>query len=357
MLRLMVPFYAVLFLSSARAEAPLRTALHWTRARGAERCIDGRTLARRVEELTGPVFVAPAEAERALEGSIARTRRGYTARIASVVEGGRKTGERELSTKERDCHALDAALVFVLALTIDPELARTAPPELLAMFASELPPELALLDELEATPPTPAEVPEAPPPAPPPPSPAAPVPPPAARPSRPPTHVRIMLGAAWLGRTLPDWSPGPEATAQVDFPRFWPLSLTMRAFPRAVHLAVDAGSARFRAYALALATCPLDLGREAARFQGCLGGELTALRGSGEGFARSHTRTIWEPSLLAEALLHVALFRGFGLYGRAAGGVRLTRQRFAAEGATQREDVFTPARIGVTLSAGAAYAF
>jgi hypothetical protein len=61
--------------------------------------------------------------------------------------------------------------------------------------------------------------------------------------------------------------------------------------------------------------------------------------------------------MLAEALLHVSLFRGLGLYGRVAGGVRLTRQRFAAEGTAQREDVLTPGRIGVTLGFGAAYAF
>ncbi|MET0343634.1 MAG: hypothetical protein ABW252_21660 [Polyangiales bacterium] len=345
-----------LFAASAQADAPARTALHWTRGEGAERCIDGRALARRVEELTGPLFVAPAEAERGLEGSVARTRRGFSARIVNVSPSGGLSGERVLTTEQRDCRALDAALVFVVALTLDPELARTASPELLAAFASETPPDAALLAELEATPPAPVILPAPPEPEPPPP-PAPPLPPAPEPPKKAPTPIRLMLGAAWLGRTLRGWPLGPEAKAQVDFPQLWPLALTLRAFPTETTVTSDAGRARFRAYALAVATCPLTLTRGRTRVQGCAGAELTHLRGRGIDFARNRKGGTWEPALVAEAQLHVALVGGLGLYGAASVGVRLTRQRFAIDDGAERRNLLTPSRVGVTLSAGASYAF
>jgi len=350
----------------ALADEPEETALHWVRARGAERCIDPTSLAQRVEALTGPVFGRPADAERSLEGEIAPARRGFTVRIVSTSARGEKRGERTLASPDRDCRRLDAAIAFVLALTIDPALAqRGIPDEFLRLFGEEEPPEQSLLAELNAHPPAPLVLPDEPPAEAPPARPAEPPAPRPAEASAPPAPARsprarytAWVAGALLGRTLPRWMPGVEGVLEVDPRNAWPVALALRAFPVAREQPL-AGDARgdFTAYALALSTCPLALGSR-ARLQGCVGADLAYLRGQGtRGFARNHTDALWDPAAELALRAHVHLARGVGLVGQAASRIRITSQRFTGREGTTTQTVLEPARVGITLSAGLSYAF
>jgi hypothetical protein len=54
----------------AAAASPKRPSLHWVRDAGAEGCIDPRSLALRVAELSGRVWVEPASADVSIEGIV-----------------------------------------------------------------------------------------------------------------------------------------------------------------------------------------------------------------------------------------------------------------------------------------------
>src|SRR4051794_39124464 len=79
--RMFCVFYLLVFGMPADAAAQA-WGLHWTRAAGAEGCIDPTSLARRVEALTGPVFRSPSESERFIEGIIERDRPGFRVRLS-----------------------------------------------------------------------------------------------------------------------------------------------------------------------------------------------------------------------------------------------------------------------------------
>ncbi|MDB4973883.1 MAG: hypothetical protein JWN48_2224 [Myxococcaceae bacterium] len=143
--------------SSAAAQAIVlrRPALHWVRSDEAMSCIDPRTLAEHVEALIGPVLVRPSEAEHTIEGqvdSIAPGRLRVRVRVLDML--GNKVGEREFEQPANDCKVLTPAIVFVIGMAIDPEVAAHGlPPALLALLGtSDPPPGEALLDELERNP-------------------------------------------------------------------------------------------------------------------------------------------------------------------------------------------------------------
>jgi hypothetical protein len=134
-----------------QAPALQAPALHWTRAPGAEGCIDPASLALRVEQFTGPVLARPSGARRHIEGHIEpRAGGGYHARITVARGTEVPSGERVLDHASADCRALDGALSFVIAILIDPELSLEAlPPELLALASREVPAAELLVQELE----------------------------------------------------------------------------------------------------------------------------------------------------------------------------------------------------------------
>ena len=95
-----------------------------------------------------------------------------------------------LEQDARDCRELDGALVFIVAMMVDPSLSlERLPPELLALVSSEVPAEARLLAELQTSPlrPTRRSIPQEPQPVPAPVP--APVPPAEVPKSEPPVLV------------------------------------------------------------------------------------------------------------------------------------------------------------------------
>lgn len=349
------PCCALVIALGAKAEAPARTALHWVRAPGAEQCIDPRTLAMRVEALTGPVFVRPAEAERSLEAEIAPHGRAFRARIRSVQRDGAPRGERTVESEGPDCRAIDAALAFVLAVTVDPELAGGAvPDELRGLFAEEVAPEEQLLAELDANPPAPVLLPEAPEPAP-----LAPAsPPPPVLPVRPSARYVLSLAAGGLARTLPNLTPGLSLAGSIVYPRYVALALWTGLFPLSPAWQLDTGhEARFSAYAVGVGACPYAALGGRVRLGVCAGPELALLVGRGDGFTSDRTARLLDPALAASGGLTVGLSPRVGLLAHGGARVRITERRFVLEQVGERRGAFSPARIGVYFALGASVTF
>jgi hypothetical protein len=341
----------------AAAEAPARHALHWVRARGAERCIDPQQLAERVEALTGPAFVSPAQAEISLEGEIAPAGRGFRARLVSTGADGVQRGERVLASASSDCRWLDAALAFVIALTIDPGLSLSGQAaEFLAEFAQELAPEQALLAELTAQrspEPAPARdvLQEAAPP-------ASPSPPPIPPPSRPAARYVLGLAAATFGRSLPAWMFGVRASFMFDHARLWPLVLGASAFPSTKPQSTENGDAvTFQAYDAALSVCP-ELRWRTLGLRGCAGLALAYLHARGSSFEPNRQAEMWDPTLALGGALSLALGRSWSLGLDALMRVRLTDQSFELRGPSgERLPAHTPPRLGFLFSLGPHYEF
>src|SRR6185503_18471734 len=106
-------------------------ALSWSRADGARECIISNALARAVEARLGrSVFVSPAAAEFMLEARIEGGPSNWSATISLQDREGHRIGQRDLTSREKDCRALDQSLSLMLALAIDPNatLAVSGPP-------------------------------------------------------------------------------------------------------------------------------------------------------------------------------------------------------------------------------------
>jgi hypothetical protein len=349
---------------AARASAapPAGYALHWVRAEGAERCIDPRALAARVEALTGPVFVAPAAAEISFEGEIAPDGRGFRARLVSSRADGVPRGERILNTSSADCRALDAALAFVIALTIDPSMSLAGvPADVLGQFAQEVPPEQALLSELSAQSASAA------------PTAAAPLAASAEVPAAPSlsetahqaqaTRFRapryaVVLAAATLGRSMPDWRFGLRGSFSFDPLGFMPFVLSASAFPGDAPQALSSGqSASFQTYDAALSACPGLSGPKLSAY-GCLGFALGYQRAHGNDFDPNFTIALWDPALMLGVSFAVPLWRGLGLAVDAMMRVRLTSRGFAFRQPDQTiAPAHDPPRLGLLFSLGPRYAF
>lgn len=104
--------------SLAYGQATPTTALIWTRAPGAEACIDDTVLRAEVDaRLARTVFVA-SDAPLAIEGTIAPADPGFSVQL--VLRAGHEVlGERTLTSRRRRCDALDDSLVLMLALLVE----------------------------------------------------------------------------------------------------------------------------------------------------------------------------------------------------------------------------------------------
>src|SRR5690242_20041849 len=125
------------------AQAQQTSSLSWVRLPGAESCISTQALAERVEQRLGRrVFVSASQADLSLEGRVERVA-APPAFVANLVVSdplGRVLGRRVLRTAGTDCAQLEASLVLVIAIAIDPG----------ASLAAVLGPEQALSDQAKA---------------------------------------------------------------------------------------------------------------------------------------------------------------------------------------------------------------
>jgi hypothetical protein len=111
----------------ARAEEPATAALHFVRLPGTEDCVDGRTLAQRVErELGRQVFTSPATAGIFIEAAASRNEVGYAVVLRIFDAQGKALGTREVRSDKGECAELGDTVALVLAVMVDPEAVLSA---------------------------------------------------------------------------------------------------------------------------------------------------------------------------------------------------------------------------------------
>ncbi|WP_394832235.1 hypothetical protein LVJ94_37540 [Pendulispora rubella] len=167
----------------AAADEPPRVRLVYVRGPGTEKCPDERDLRNGVAARLGRDPFDD-HAERMVTARVSRARKILRARIEVHGPAGELYGERELSSKDKDCAELAEATELAIAIAIDPLGAMSPKP-----IVTEAPP----------TAPAPVDEPH-PPPAPPPQAPARvaePLPPPPPPPARP--HLQFHAEGGPVG--------------------------------------------------------------------------------------------------------------------------------------------------------------
>ena len=253
-------------------------ALHWVREPGAESCISPIELGRRVERTLGPVLVSAANAEISVEGSIRPAQEGFSVLIAVSNAAGQLIGQRTLEESATNCRKLDEALVFVIAVALDPDAALAELPiELSPMPGQD--PAAELLAELEArslpasssqhqaatrSRPLPLK---------------APAPPPsvsgkAAAPVSDAPHAMFAVGAdlALAGPLLPQLTVGAGGHFEVEPVTRWPFRLTaIYWWPQHVPAGVVDGTLTLRLWQVSVVACRRFLGASAWSVGLCAG--------------------------------------------------------------------------------------
>jgi hypothetical protein len=310
-------------------------ALHAVRAPGAEACLAPYELARRVETLTGPRFVAASASKVSLEVWLARDANGYFAQLTRSDARGRSE-PRTLRAPSPDCADLTPTLVFVVALMVDPALSSSAlPPEVLAALTEALPDDDTLLAAAAAPEPAPA-----------------PTPPPAREPAQPAAvpapaplgETRFALELGMLARSLglSTWLVGAALGAELPVPRFAPLRLELYAAGAPARWMLPLDLRQLTAVAVDVGLCPLRLRRGALRVHGCAGLGAGWLLGAGSGFAENRRARLMDTGLTAELGVAYQFSRHFGLAFALGARVRLSRGRFSAEDRSGETDRYTP---------------
>lgn len=334
-----VALIVVVAAPSARAEPDARrtSTLAWVRLPGAEACIGPVELAAAVEARLGRVVFAPvSRADLAVEGRIEPTGLGFGATLVVSDRDGRRLGARELRSKERDCRAIDRALVLVTSLLIDPEAFRDAAP----------PPDAAPEAPLHPTPPPVQSSTEAfgrPPP---------PVPPPRA----------ALWGVLGLSGGLgfgPLPSPGLGGALTLELGMQDGLRGQLSALlAHGVAETVAGTPAGFTLAAGAAAACFAGQPRPSLSWAACMGVELGGLLASAAALSGEQDRTgLWGAVVLglhADLVLH----REWLLHGALQAGLPLRRDRFTyVDGAGAERVLFEPGPVLVRLGLGLSFRF
>ena len=365
--------------ASAQRSVLRRPALHWVRGPGTESCVSPRTLAAAVEELVGPVLVRPAEAENSIEGQVEALPTGSLKVRLRVLKLRGDSGERVLEHPSSDCAAITPAIVFVVAMMIDPGVAAHGlPPELLALLGAEVPEEalLAELDETRTDAPPPAAATDAmgqsgalePPPAAPPPRPRPPVP--QASDEEVPQRARVRedLGvqAALLVRLSLREAAGPlwSGEERMLFELRRPLSLAahVRGGAQAGEHAFDPQreerTIRISIIAAGLALCAGHTGEVVLRLNGCLGGEVSGALARGAGLTEQRASFRGDGAVVAQLTARLRVYRQWGVGLFVNGRLSLVRRRFTIEDMNRaRQPAYTMERPSISLGLGPTYEF
>lgn len=260
--------------------------LRWTRAPGAEACIDPAALADRVGARLGrPVFGGAGPAAVVIDAGVAPVGAGWRATIIVRGPDGLARGARQLDQPGPDCHALDEPLTLVLALMIDLDAASTP------------------LDG-------------------------------ARRPTVPTTRWRgelALTATAGLG-VVPALGGGGRVAVTVDAPGLWPVVVggAWWADGRRVPAGASQG-VRVRPRLVDAALCPPAWRRGRLRMTGCGGGALARVDAAGIGFDRNHAVTATVVSAAVAGRAALDLVGPVFVAAELTGEVRLNRPRFVVE--------------------------
>ncbi len=349
--------FLLLRLGNVRADVTT-PALNYARAVGAEGCIDPKALAARIEAITQTTFVSSSQTAWVLEVLVEPHHTGFRATIAMGGRGPERD-RRVLRESTGDCRKLDAALVFVLSLMVDPTLAsRPLPQELQGIVGlGDEPPEELLLRELTRGPGISASREAA----------AAPELPTVvrkvthgrsaaeeSRSSGPRTQYIVGLGPALSWFALPEMAWGGSASVSSNLVRFAWLAVDLRAFPVPVLRPLPSGEhMTIRTYDFALTLCPLH--RQWKRFFAmlCAGPSLDVLSAQGRGFDRNHRSRLWIPSGSAAISMRIRVLGRFGLQVDFRGRVRFTAPTFVSSSTDEAVTrAYRPHRFGLALALG-----
>lgn len=302
----------------AHADASVlrRPALHWVRTEAALDCVDPRMLAEHVEALVGPVLVRASEAEHSIEGRVDATSPGHLRVRVRVLDAlGHQLGERLFEQATDDCADLTPAIVFVIAMVIDPDVAAHGlPPALVAMIAGgERPAEQQLLEELEQLPvPEPVEPRVSEPPV----SPPPPPPPPVldAVPEDPPAKQLSLVARTGYGEA-PRILASLDARFLYDLPHArWSLLGYLRGGRQLGKHDLERGRGlSVGVLDVGAAICAGQSAKPRWRFTGCLGAEWATALVRGSGFEASTSGLSGSFGVVAQLTLRLRLRGGWGL--------------------------------------------
>jgi hypothetical protein len=342
---------ALTALSTECARAQRTSSLSWVRLSGAESCISTQALAARVEQRLGRrVFVSASQADLSLEGHVERVEQpeSMMATLAVSDRQGRVLGRRVLRASGGDCRDLEASLVLVIAIAIDPgaSLAALTSPEhelsdqakaLLAQLELPKLTEQQLIDELAVPDPTLVRA-----------------DPPASGPGLPPgsahlgtdraasvtgpdgahapgpgLSLRFSAGLSGELGVLPEAGIGGALGLTIVFGGLWPIDVQlMELLDQQQPIADEPGArAEFRFLSGGLGVCPLLGGVDFWLLRGCGGARAGVLHGRGTHFSQSLSSTgIWfELTLYAGLWLR---FEEWSLHANLGAGVPVVRDTF-----------------------------
>ena len=357
MVRLAIVCFVMSLASVAAARPATRPALHWSRGEGAASCIDPRALSLRVTALTGSVLVEPTSADVSIEGHVKSTGEGFEVHVSSTSASGSQRGDRTLRHAGEDCHDLDDAIAFVVALMIDPGLALEALPPSLVGLGVEGPASDELLRlELEAQPPRPAENADA--------APLArvktrPVPQKEPKSSSAGAPLPLELqGALLVSGELPDVALGGLLAGNAIPLRWLAIELQIRAVKMLQPLALDeVRSVDASLLAAAVLACPRLQFARRVLFEACLGPELHGIRARGRGFVDASSSQLLGYAAHLAAGIGLALYRNLELRLRTFGRFSVGRQHFVYTLQDGKYEAFASPRASAGASLGLSYRF
>lgn len=260
-MRLLAVFFSFVA-STASAQAP--TSLRWSRAPGAETCIEAVALAAAVEaRLAREVFTEGSTL--VIEGEVGPSATGYVVQLM-LRSGAEVVGERTLESRRPRCSGLDDSLVLMVALLVEVgeqaiEVTLPAPPvDDDAPAPDSSPPAAAPVDD---TPPAP-----------------------------PPSWARLAMTLGARGAI--DALPGPAVGVQGAIELGRPVALRV-AGAYLPEVSVEAGAGRAARLSLAVAqvgACADGAPVAWLELGGCLSLSAGAVQGSGIGFDVSRAGTL-----------------------------------------------------------------
>ena len=344
--------------SHARADSDRRPALHWVRFRGAEQCIDPRSLGRRVESITGPVIVAAANADVSIEAQIERVAEAAFVVRIRLSEGTRLArGERVASFKTSDCRALDNAIAFLIAMAIDPELGAEGALAGLDWLAND--PALAaeeLRSELAAAPARPLrELPASPPPADRPDVGRVPAAPAAAK-FTPRWELSAAVGGGY--GPAPSSSVGLALLVSRDLAPYLTLGLQLQAAAALErHAYDDVRSVTTRALGAALLACSRFFEPSELELMACAGPGAQLLIANGNGFSQDASAFLSSYGLWARVDVRHRFDAHWGLVGSALGQLDAAPPHVYFRRSAERVDVFEAKVLAFQIAFGISHAF
>lgn len=330
------------FAGTARAQSPERTgrtsALSWVRLPGADGCIGAPALASAVEARLGRrVFVAPADAEISVEGTVvyrADTRR-YKATFRVADSRGAVLGVRDVEESVTSCDKLDERFAFVLSVLIDPDAALAPPATPLAAPTTAAKP--AVVTE---TPPAKAEAPE-----------------PAPRPAPPAEPWRWLAGADFGGTAglVPDVGWVVSGFALVTPPHFFGIRAKGSSYLPTNQRIEGVARAEIALVSGQIGVCPLQIRSAPFGFTACADGLLGELSARGSGFPDSRGYGTLLGGIVLDLVGELAVTRSVVLTLSPALVVPLSRARLSYEDAAgQKQTIFEVSPVGGSLALGLA---